>query len=66
MRTDISVTDILGVDILGVDVPAPTPQNKLKTNAYANALFFQIMLMPMHCFYKLAIANANANAPNQF
>ena len=41
-------------------------QNNMKTNANANALFCQIMLMPMHCFYKLANANANANAQNQF
>ena len=59
---DISLIDILGVDILGLVIPAPTPQNNLKTNANDNALFCQIMLMPMYCFYKLA----NANAPNQF
>ena len=41
-------------------------QNNLTTIANANALFCQIMLMPMHCFYKLANANANANAPAQF
>ena len=56
--------DISVIDILGIDIPATTPQNNMKTNANANALFCQIMLMPMHCFYKLA--NANANAPNQF
>ena len=48
MGIDISVIDILGVDILGVDIPASTPQNNLKTNTNANALFCQI--------------NANANA----
>ena len=41
-------------------------QNNLKINANTNALFCQIILMPMHYFYKLANTSANANAPNQF
>ena len=38
----------------------------METNDNTNALFCQIMLMTMHCFYKPPNADANINAKISF